>query len=74
MKVIVEIKEVHCSTVVLYVASNATREEITQAAQDKAGDASSLALEYSHTLDQENWNVRDDQGRYFGERGFGISP
>ncbi len=74
MRIIVGIQEIHFLNVELDVADNATREEITQAAEDKANDTDSLEVEYSHTLDQDDWTVRDSQGRDFGEEKFGLTP
>ncbi len=71
MKVCVEIVEVHRQLIELEVLSDATRDEITKAAEKLANNADECNLEYSHTLGHDKWIVRDERGNFFGDKKFG---
>ena len=71
MKIAVEIPEVHKTLVEIEVPDGATKEEILKAAQSKFEAGGSNDLEYSHTLDDDEWTIRDYNGNFFGEEGFG---
>lgn len=62
MKYIIEVKEVHYRIVEVNLPEDATRERIVEEA-NKETDVY-LDLEYSHTLDENIWNVRDENGNY----------
>ena len=62
MKVTVEITEVHKSLREIEVPDDATDAEIREAAEEDAGDANELNLEFSHTLEPENWTIRKENG------------
>lgn len=62
MKVVVEIHEVHHSIREIEVPDNATDVEIREAAEEDAGDANELHLEFSHTLDPDQWTIRKPNG------------
>ena len=63
-KFTVDVKEVWCHIVEVEVPANATKEEILAAANEQIAEGDEGNTEYSHTLDPENWNVRDEQGKY----------
>ncbi len=62
MKVIVEITEVHKSIREIEVPDNATDAEIREQAAEDAVGADELDLEYSHTLEPEEWTIRKENG------------
>jgi len=65
MKVIVEIAEVHKSIRVIEVPDDASPQKIRELAAENAGNANELDLQYSHTLDPQDWIIRTEDGNYF---------
>ena len=63
-KFIIDVKEVWCHTVEVELPANATRQQIVEAVQGKLADGEEGTTEYDNTLAPEQWNVRDDEGRY----------
>ncbi len=62
MKYYIEIPEVHKALVEVDVPDGSTREQILEIAQDKFMESGSDNLEYSHTLEDYEWVVRDKNG------------
>ena len=63
-KFTVDVKEVWCHTVEVELPSNATKEQILAAANEKAEEGDDGHTEYSHTLDPETWTIRDSQSKH----------
>jgi hypothetical protein len=62
-KFTVDVKEVWCHTVEVDLPTNATKEQIVAAANDKSEEGDDGNTEYSHTLDPETWTIRDSHGK-----------
>ena len=60
----VEVKEVWSRTIRLKLPANATRDQVLAAVNKKIENEGEGTTEYSHTLDQDMWTVRDDYGNY----------
>lgn len=63
-RVTVEIAEVHKSIINIDVPENIDREAICELAKKQFEEEGEEALEYSHTLDESEWTVRDENGNY----------
>ena len=63
-KFIVDVKEVWCHSIEVDLPADASKEQILAAAQVKIEEGDEGETEYSHTLDPDTWNVRDEAGRY----------
>lgn len=65
MKYVAEVKEVHCRIVEVDLPEGATKEQIADEVYKKDLDGyNSMDLEYSHTLDEDEWTIRDQNGKY----------
>lgn len=65
MKIIVEIPEVHKSTVTIDVPKGTTREKMCELAMEAHNEADELNMEYSHTIeDKSQWTVRTEDGDF----------
>lgn len=60
----VDMKEVYAATVEVEVPDGAGRSAIVDAAKQKFEAEGASNTEYSHTLDDDTWTVRDDKGNY----------
>lgn len=63
-KFTVDVKEVWCHTVEVELATDATKEQILAAVNEKIAEGDEGETEYSHTLEPETWTVRNSQGKY----------
>jgi hypothetical protein len=63
-KFTVDIKEVWSHTVEVELPAGATKEQILAAAQSKIEEGDDGNTEYSHTLDNDEWTVRNEAGNY----------
>jgi PhoPQ-activated pathogenicity-related protein len=62
-KFTVDVKEVWCHTVEVELPESATRQQIIDAVNDKIEEDDEGNMEYSHTLDPDQWTIRDEQGK-----------
>ncbi len=60
----VDVKEVWCHAVEVDLPTDATKEQILAAANEKIEEGDDGNTEYSHTLDPDTWTVRDSHGKY----------
>jgi hypothetical protein len=63
-KFTVDVKEVWSHTVEVELSTDATKEQILAAANEKIEEGDDDNTEYSHTLDPDTWTVRNSQGKY----------
>lgn len=63
----IEIPEVHKALVKVELPEGATRNQIINAAQELFEENGSDDLEYSHTLEHDEWTVRDEKGNFLEE-------
>ena len=64
MRFTVDVQEVWTRSVAVNLPETATAEQIREQANRQVQELDEGATEYSHTLDSENWTVRDSNGRY----------
>lgn len=62
MKYFVEIPEVHKALVKIELPEGATRDQIIEAAQNKFEESGSDDLEYSYTLEHDDWTAYPENG------------
>ena len=60
----VGVKEVWEHTLTVKLPANATKEQILEAANELLAEGDEGTTEYSHTLDLNQWTVRDEKGNY----------
>jgi hypothetical protein len=63
-KFTVGVKEVWEHTLTVELPANATKEQILEAANQLIAEGDEGTTEYSHTLDTDQWTVRDKDGNY----------
>ena len=63
-KFTVDVKEVWCHTVEVELPTDAIKEQIVAAANEKIEESDEGETEYSHTLDPDTWTIRNSQGKY----------
>lgn len=64
MEYSVEVKEVWTHTIKVSLPANASRKDIIAMANTKLEEGDEEGIEYSHTLDSDTWNVRNESGKY----------
>jgi len=60
----VGVKEVWEHILTVKLPANATKEQILEAANQLIAEGDEGTTEYSHTLDPNQWTVRDEKGNY----------
>jgi hypothetical protein len=63
-KFTVDVKEVWCHTVEVDLSTDATKEQILAAVNEKIEEGDDGNTEYSHTLDPDTWTIREPQGKH----------
>lgn len=64
MKYYVEISEVHKALVEIEAPKGISRDTLLKLAQDKFEEEGSDNLEYSHTLETDQWTTRTEAGDF----------
>jgi len=64
MRYVVGIPEVHIATVTVELPEGATPDEIRDAASETSEMDGAELLEYSHTLDRDEWTIMDSNHNY----------
>lgn len=68
MKYMIEIKEVHSRVVEVHLPEDATREQIIKEVNKKDQKTCNYRdLEYSHTLDNNLWTIRNENDDFIGD-------
>ena len=60
----VDVQEVWSHTVEVELSADSTKDQILEAANQKIAEGDEGQTEYSHTLEPENWTVRNAEGNY----------
>lgn len=60
----VEIPEVHKALVKVTLPQGTSRDKVVEAAQQEFEENGSDDLEYSHTLEHDEWTVRTEKGDF----------
>ncbi len=63
-KFTVDVKEVWSHIITVELPADATKDRVLEAANQKIAEGDDGSTEYSHTLDQDAWTVRNEQGNY----------